>query len=185
MTVTFPQLHQQLKKILLQRSFSEHKAELCANIFAANSRDGVYSHGLNRFPVFVKGIKKGLINPLAEPELLESKAPVQHWNGHLAPGMYNATTCMNSAIALAKTHGISCVTIRNTNHWMRGGTYGWQVADAGCIGICFTNAIAGMPAWGGVNPALGNNPLVIAGPRPGGHVVLDMAMSQFSYGKRP
>jgi 3-dehydro-L-gulonate 2-dehydrogenase len=33
-----------------------------------------------------------------------------------------------------------------------------------------------------VEPALGNNPLVIAIPRAGGHVVLDMAMSQFSYG---
>src|SRR3712207_6947618 len=29
---------------------------------------------------------------------------------------------------------------------------------------------------------VGNNPLVIAVPRAGGHVVLDMAMSQFSYG---
>jgi 3-dehydro-L-gulonate 2-dehydrogenase len=33
-----------------------------------------------------------------------------------------------------------------------------------------------------VEPCLGNNPLVIAVPRKGGHVVLDMAMSQFSYG---
>jgi 3-dehydro-L-gulonate 2-dehydrogenase len=183
MTIPFAQLQQQLKDILLQLSFPEHQAALCANIFAANSRDGVYSHGVNRFPVFVKGIKKGFTNPLAEPELLESNGSFQHWDGHLAPGMYNATTCMNSAIELAKIHGISCVTIENTNHWMRGGTYGWQAADAGCIGICFTNAIAGMPAWGGVNPVLGNNPLVIAVPRPGGHVVLDMAMSQFSYGK--
>ena len=30
---------------------------------------------------------------------------------------------------------------------------------------------------------MGNNPLVIAVPRKEGHVVLDMAMSQFSYGK--
>ena len=31
-------------------------------------------------------------------------------------------------------------------------------------------------------PRLGNNPLVVAVPRPGGHLVLDMAMSQFSFG---
>lgn len=183
MTITFTQLHSQLKKILLHLSFPENKAELCASIFAANSRDGVYSHGLNRFPVFIKQIKQGLVDPLAEPELIESNGPFQTWNGHLAPGMYNATICMDNAIALAKTHGISCVSIKDTNHWMRGGTYGWQAANAGCIGICFTNAIAGMPAWGGSNAVLGNNPLVIAVPRPGGHVVLDMAMSQYSYGK--
>ena len=39
-----------------------------------------------------------------------------------------------------------------------------------------------VPPWGGAEPAIGNNPLVIAVPRAKGHVVLDMAMSQFSYG---
>jgi 3-dehydro-L-gulonate 2-dehydrogenase len=39
-----------------------------------------------------------------------------------------------------------------------------------------------LPPWGGVEPVLGNNPLIFAVPRAGGHVVLDMAMSQFSYG---
>ncbi len=66
---------------------------------------------------------------------------------------------------------------------MRGGTYGWQAADAGCIGICATNTIALMPPWGGSQARLGNNPLVIAIPRRAGHIVLDMAISQFSYGK--
>jgi 3-dehydro-L-gulonate 2-dehydrogenase len=70
----------------------------------------------------------------------------------------------------------------NTNHWMRGGTYGWQAAEAGVIGICWTNTMPNVPPWGGVEPAIGNNPLVIAIPRAKGHVVLDMAMSQFSYG---
>jgi 3-dehydro-L-gulonate 2-dehydrogenase len=65
---------------------------------------------------------------------------------------------------------------------MRGGTYGWQAAEAGVIGICWTNTMPNLPPWGGGEPCLGNNPLVIAVPRKGGHVVLDMAMSQFSYG---
>jgi len=39
-----------------------------------------------------------------------------------------------------------------------------------------------LPPWGGLEPRLGNNPLVIAVPRATEHVVLDMAMSQFSFG---
>ena len=39
-----------------------------------------------------------------------------------------------------------------------------------------------LPPWGAIEPRLGNNPLVIAVPRPDGHIVLDMAMSQFSFG---
>src|SRR5690606_11888188 len=55
-------------------------------------------------------------------------------------------------------------------------------AEAGMIGICWTNTLPNLPPWGGKSPLLGNNPLVIAVPRADGHVVLDMAVSQFSYG---
>ena len=36
---------------------------------------------------------------------------------------------------------------------------------------------------GGKDTRLGNNPFVMAVPRQKGHIVLDMAMSQYSYGK--
>ena len=183
MRVSYKNLKDEFKRVLLKLSFKEEKAELCASIFAANSRDGVYSHGINRFPVFVKYVKEGLIQIQAEPELVEQNGLIEKWDGQFGPGMYNATKAMDRAISLAKTNGIGCVVVKNTNHWMRGGTYGWQAADAGCIGICFTNTIANMPPWGGKEPRLGNNPLVIAVPRHDGHIVLDMAMSQFSYGK--
>ena len=35
---------------------------VCGNRFAANSLDGVYSHGLNRFPFFVDNVKEKLID---------------------------------------------------------------------------------------------------------------------------
>jgi 3-dehydro-L-gulonate 2-dehydrogenase len=89
---------------------------------------------------------------------------------------------MERAIALSHMHGMGCVALANTNHWMRGGSYGWQAADAGVIGICWTNTMPNLPPWGASDPRVGNNPLIIAVPRPKGHVVLDMAMSQFSYG---
>src|ERR1700674_2717218 len=92
---------------------------------------------------------------------------------------------MDRANALSREQGMGCVALANTNHWMRGGTYGWQAAEAGVIGICWTNTLPNLPAWGAATPRLGNNPLVIAVPRgrnAGAHVVLDMAMSQFSYG---
>jgi 3-dehydro-L-gulonate 2-dehydrogenase len=89
---------------------------------------------------------------------------------------------MARAIALARGHAIGCVALANTNHWMRGGSYGWQAADAGVVGICWTNTLANVPPWGAADPRVGNNPLVVAIPRRRGHVVLDMALSQFSVG---
>lgn len=183
MKIPFEKLRSEFLRVLLKLNVDAAKAEQCATIFAENSRDGVYTHGLNRFPTFVDLIKDGLVKMDAEPVLASNIGLIEQWDGNLGPGMLNARHCMGRAIDLAKEYGIGCVTIRNTNHWMRGGTYGWQAAEAGCIGICFTNTIANVPPWGGIDPRLGNNPLIIAVPRAGGHVVLDMAISQYSFGK--
>ncbi|WP_295718357.1 hypothetical protein [Mucilaginibacter sp.] len=51
MRIPFPQLKAEFKRVLQSLDFTETKAEACADIFAGNSRDGVYTHGLNRFPV--------------------------------------------------------------------------------------------------------------------------------------
>jgi 3-dehydro-L-gulonate 2-dehydrogenase len=183
MTIPFENLKSEFKRVLLSLNFNEEKAELCATIFAENSRDGIYTHGLNRFPTFVDFVKDGLVNPDAEPTKEGAFGSLEQWNGNLGPGILNARFCMGRAMELANENGIGCVAIKNTNHWMRAGTYGWQAAEAGFIGICFTNTIANLPPWGGIDPRLGNNPLVIAIPRKGGHVVLDMAVSQYSVGK--
>ena len=183
MRVPFEKLQSEFKRVLLSLNFTDEKAALCADIFAENSSDGVYTHGLNRFPVFVQFVKEGLVKPDAEPVKENAFGALEQWNGNLGPGMFNARFCMGRAIELATKNGIGCVAIKNTNHWMRAGTYGWQAAEAGLIGICFTNTIANLPPWGGLDPRLGNNPLVIAVPRAGGHVVLDMAVSQYSVGK--
>src|SRR5690606_33353660 len=142
MKIPFETMKSRFAEILVKAGFNESKAEQCAGIFAENSLDGVYSHGLNRFPSFVKMIREGFINGKAEPVLESTTGLIEQWNGNLAPGMLNARYCMDRAIELAGEHGIGCVALRNTNHWMRGGTYGWQAARAGFIGICFTNTIA-------------------------------------------
>jgi 3-dehydro-L-gulonate 2-dehydrogenase len=66
---------------------------------------------------------------------------------------------------------------------MRGGYYGWMAAEAGLAFMAWTNTTPNMPPWGAIDCRLGNNPLVLAAPRTNGPVVLDMAMSQFSYGR--
>jgi len=53
--------------------------------------------------------------------------------------------------------------------------------------MCWTNTLPNLPPWGASTPALGNNPLVVAIPHnamdgSSAPIVLDMAMSQFSYG---
>jgi 3-dehydro-L-gulonate 2-dehydrogenase len=83
---------------------------------------------------------------------------------------------------LASETGMGCVFMAHTNHWMRGGTYGWMAARKGFAFIAWTNTIANMPPWGAATPKLGNNPIVLAVPFEDEAIVLDMAMSQYSFG---
>ena len=182
MRIFYEELLDALTRILLNEGFEKQRARLCARLFTDASRDGVYSHGLNRFPQFLRMIRNGIIAVHAEPELVASYGSLERWNGKSGPGNLNAHQSMDRAITLCREQGIGCVALANTNHWMRGGSYGWQAADAGVIGICWTNTMPNLPPWGASDPRIGNNPLIIAVPRPKGHVVLDMAMSQFSYG---
>jgi 3-dehydro-L-gulonate 2-dehydrogenase len=180
--IPFDEVHRVLTGVLLALGFEPDRAQLSARLFAETSRDGVHSHGLNRFPRFVKQIRERVVDIHASPELVATCGAVERWNGRRGPGNVNAHASMQRAIALCRKNGIGCVALANTSHWMRGGSYGWQAAEAGVIGICWTNTQPNLAPWGATKPLVGNNPLVIAVPRAAGPVVLDIAMSQFSFG---
>lgn len=181
--VPYDRLLAGLEMATLQLGLEGDRAALCARLFAETTRDGVYTHGLNRFSRFAGWIANGSVNPAAKPECISATGVLERWDGRFGPGNLAAHAAMSRAATMAKRSGIGAVALARTTHWMRGGTYGWLAADEGVFGICFTNTMPNLPPWGASSPALGNNPLVLAIPRSNGeHVVLDMAMSQFSYG---
>lgn len=171
------------KTILIEYGFSKPDAAKCAEIFTCNTLDGVFSHGVNRFAKFVSYVREGFIDPKALPSVKGRMGSVEQWDGNLGPGPLNASLATDRALEISVECGMGMVAMANTNHWMRGGTYGWQAAMKGFVFIGWTNTMANMPAWGAADPHLGNNPLVVAVPWEDTAIVLDFAMSQYSYGK--
>src|SRR5579863_2767785 len=180
--IPIEEVQDQLAAVLRRLGFAAGRSDECSRLFAETTCDGVYTHGINRFSRFVAMVRNGSIDANAEPVVVAQFGALERWDGRLGPGNLNASAAMERAIALSREHGLGCVALGNTNHWMRGGSYGWQAAEAGLIGICWTNTMPNLPPWGGAERAIGNNPLIIGVPRASGPVVLDMAMSQFSYG---
>lgn len=181
--IPYDKMKSEFFRILLNKGLSEQNAEKCAEIFTMNSVDGVNSHGVNRFPRFIRNIHEGFVKPEAVPSLIHRVGSLEQWDGNLGPGPLNATFAAERAMELALGGGIGIVTMANTNHWMRGGTYGWQAAKKGFAFICWTNTCPNMPAWGATDPRIGNNPFVIAVPFQNEAIVLDFAISQYSYGR--
>lgn len=180
-------LHQAMLTLGITDTPEADRAALCARLFAETTRDGVYTHGLNRFPRFAAMVRNGSIDVHATSTRTAGMGALEKWDGHHGVGNLNAHAATLRAIALARQHGIGCVALGNTSHWMRGGTYGWMAAESGLFCICWSNTLPNVPAWGATSPSIGNNPIIFAAPRTDAtgqpaHVVIDMAASQFSYG---
>ena len=57
--VPFNDLYEALRKAMLELGLSEDRAALCARLTAETTRDGHYTHGLNRFSRFQAQVRGG------------------------------------------------------------------------------------------------------------------------------
>lgn len=180
--VSIEQLQNEYERVLLARDMQPEMATKLAAGFVEMANEGTYSHGINRFPVFIEQVDKGQIKLNEVPKCVNSMGALEQWDCNFGPGVLNGLICSERAMELAKEFGIGMVGMRNSNHWMRGGTYVLKMAREGFAGIASTNSIAVMPAWGGKDHRVGSNPLImaIAGDPP---MLVDCSMSQYSYGQ--
>lgn len=181
--IPFDTMQDTVKQAFIAAGLNAETADICARIHTETSCDGIYSHGLNRVARFVDYVNRKWIDITAEPQKINALGSLEIYDGQRGIGITNALFATERAMTLAKEYGIGMVALRNTTHWMRGGTYGWHAARQGFAAMMWTNTESCMPAWGGKDLRLGNNPFVMAIPRAEGPLVLDMAMSQYSYGK--
>lgn len=180
--ISLSALQNEYQRILLKRGMNKQRSEQLASGFVEMANEGTYSHGINRFPVFIEQVDQGHIQLNAEPECIQQFGALEQWDCHFGPGVLNGIICAERAMELAQRSGIGMVAMRNSNHWMRGGAYVLKMARRGFAGIASTNSVAVMPAWGGKDHRVGSNPLILS--MPGDPPMLvDCSMSQYSYGQ--
>lgn len=183
MKVDYEKLKDTIKKALMANGVDEKKSEIMAKVHADSNLYGINSHGLNRIPRLINFINDGLINLDGELELIKKTGAIENYDGNLGFGVINSIKAAKRVASLAKENGIAMVSVKNSTHWMRAGTYGNIIADMGMVGLLWTNTESLMPVWGSDKKSIGNNPICFAIPSDRGHIVLDMAISQYSYGK--
>ena len=158
--------------------------EIEAQVMAEADLLGVPSHGVCMLPGLVRGIRAGKTNPNPQLKTIRERAATRLLDGDNGPGRYVSVQAMQRAVERAQQFGVSACLATRVTHWGRAHAYAYRAAQAGCIGICATNAVPNMLAFGSTRPLLGNNPLAIGVPRGARDpIVLDMAMSQAAVGK--
>src|SRR5438309_9811435 len=86
MRIPYSELFAGLLRVLLKLGFEQQRARLCAQLFADASWDGVYSHGLNRFPQFVRMIQTGVIAVDDGPGFVARWGLLARWTGYIGRG---------------------------------------------------------------------------------------------------
>ena len=172
------------EKILLSAGIRPNDTKTAVDVMIEANLCGVDSHGVRMLPGTVKMIRNGKVNPTGSIKVIKETPVIAHLDGDRVIGSVIGVYAMNMAVEKAKAAGVGLIVVKNSTHWGRPAYYPALAARKDCIGICFTNTEANMPAWGTKDHRLGNGPLSIGAPRIGTNpVVLDIAMSQAAWGK--
>ncbi|MCP3776509.1 Ldh family oxidoreductase [Paenibacillus sp. MZ04-78.2] len=145
---------------------------------------GVDSHGIDLLPTYVERIKHGGINKRANIKIVfeNNGQMIIDADGALGPVVAHYAT--NQSTKLAKEHGVSWVTVKNSNHIGMLGHYTRIMCDVNLIGIVLTNSGPNVAAWGGAEAVMGNNALSVGVPGSGfPSFLLDMATGEVACGK--
>lgn len=145
--------------------------------------EGLPSHGLLHLPMYLDRIAAKSVDPVAEGEIvvdLGSRLTIDAGNGL---GQVTAERACAVVAERAAAHGVAVVAVRNAFHFGAAGRFARKIALGGQIGIVMANTRPMLPAPGGVEAVVGNNPLAIAVPTGGEPITLDFAMSAGAMGK--
>lgn len=151
---------------------SEANARPLAVATAATEADGVASHGLAYIPIYCEHVSCGKVDGQAAPVLETPRPGVITVNA--ATGFAHAAidAGFDALIPMAKSQGIAALAINNSYNCGVLGYHTHRLAQAGLLGIGFTNAPASIAPSGGAKPVVGTNPFSIAAPGADGPSVL-------------
>jgi LDH2 family malate/lactate/ureidoglycolate dehydrogenase len=159
-------------------------ALIAADAIVGSNLRGVDTHGVIRMLVYSAKLKGGFVNPKPNLRPLRETKGTALIDGGNGFGQIVGYRAMEIAIKKAREVGISCVSVRNSNHFGTCAHYSMMALPKDMIGLAFTNASAQIAPTGGAEKILANNPWSIAVPAGKRFpVVLDMANSVVARGK--
>lgn len=157
---------------LVTAGTSEENARPLAVATAMTEADGVSSHGLAYIPIYAQHVQCGKVDGQAKPALTLPRPAVVTVDA--ATGFAHSAIDMGFAklIPLAREMGVAVLAVNNSYNCGVLGIHTLRLAQAGLLGLGFTNAPASIAPSGGAKPVVGTNPFSIAAPDGNGDAAL-------------
>ena len=146
--------------------------------------EGLHSHGVMLVDMYIERICQGSVSRSKSASIVSDRQGAVVLDAGNALGQLTGRQAMEMAIGKAKEFGAGIVAVRHGFHFGTAGKYAQQAAAANCIGIAMCNTRPLMPAPGGAERVVGNNPIAVALPTDDEiPLILDMATSEAAMGK--
>ena len=127
----------------------------------------------------VRRLRAGGINPTPQIRVVHERGPFTLLDADNGLGPVVGMRAMTRCLEATRAAGFALVGVRNSTTLGTMATYAMRALSEGALGFVATNTELkiGLPPWGGLTPALGNNPFAVAIPRRhGAPIVLDMSL---------
>ena len=183
MKITIEQERSIIMEILTRFNIPEEDAYIVADVTMDADLKGFTSHGIGRFPQYVKGLRVGTIDPEAEITVEEETASTALLNGNHKFGHVVTYKGMEMAMKKAEQTGVGLVGVHNSNHFGVAGYYSDMAVMQDMIGVVIANTEPAVAPIGGKEPIIGTNPIAIGIPANKNYVSVDMATSASARGK--
>lgn len=173
-----------LRAIFAGNGVAAEAATITSESLLAAEVEGVSSHGVMLVPLYVERLRAGGVSASAVPRIVEDFGGLVTMSAEHALGQVSSKLAVELVAARAKLHGVALVAVRHGFHFGTAAFWAKRLAAQGMVGLAFSNTRPLMPAPGGAERVVGNNPLAIAFPSASGEpLVVDMAMSATAMGK--
>jgi LDH2 family malate/lactate/ureidoglycolate dehydrogenase len=153
-------------------------AALAARVLVLADLFGLRTHGVSRVAQYLDRVRLGGIDPRAEVVVTRIAPALAVVDGRNGVGPLVGMRGLEAALDGARAAGIGATFVRGSNHFGPIMPYALIAAEGGFATLIASNATTTIAPWGGKDTRIGNNPLGIGVPNPGGDpVILDMALS--------
>jgi (2R)-3-sulfolactate dehydrogenase (NADP+) len=171
-------------RALKRAGASKAMAQATAQALIAAEAEGLGGHGLSRVALYCQHLKEGRANGKAKPKIIQRKGAAVLIDAGGGLAFPACALAVKEAITRAKKFGVGFVGVTNSHHMGALGYHLAPLAQAGLIGIAFTNSPAAINASGGKRAFYGTNPIAAIFPRAGAEpIVVDLSLTEVTRGK--
>lgn len=164
-------------KALIDSNLKKDDAELVVDSMLEADINGVSTHGIRMLHAYVDKLKNGQF-AIGNPQVIKDSPSFTVMDSNNIIGAISAAKASQICIEKAKEYGMHTVFAKNCNTFGPAFYYAEMMSKAGMIGFVCSNTPAAMPAFNGLEPMLGTNPLAFSCPsKTKGTITLDMATS--------